>query len=160
VIPSGHPADKVAPGGLPDVKVRRAIRDLARQAREEDLKAEKQARRRVPRRAVSILIRVGLVLIATQIGLFAYLYTTAQLEQQGDQATEKAAATNCETVRHRTYWKVVAYMRDEGHPPASFEQLLGKYIDKLPTDPVTGNELLYSTDGAQRFELQCPGSVR
>jgi hypothetical protein len=150
----------VSPGSLPDVKVRRALRDLAKQAREDDLKAENQARRRIRRRPVSMLIRVGLVLIATQIALFAYLYTAAQLEQQAEQAAEKPAATNCETVRHRTYWKVVAYMRDEGHPPASFEQLLGKYIDKLPTDPVTGNALLYSTDGVQRFELECPGSVR
>jgi hypothetical protein len=51
-------------------------------------------------------------------------------------------------------------MRDHGHPPASFAEMLGKYIDKLPTDPVTGSRLLYSTDGVQRFELQCPGSTR
>jgi hypothetical protein len=157
VIPT---ADKAASGGPPDLEVRRAIRNLAKQARKEELEAEKQARRRTQRRPMSIVIRVGLVLIAIQISLFAYLYTTGRRAPQADQAIKKPAATNCETVRHRTYWKVVAYMRDHGHPPASFAEMLGKYIDKLPTDPVTGSRLLYSTDGVQRFELQCPGSTR
>lgn len=159
MITSSHPSHGPPPGGPPDSDFREAIRDLAKQAREEDLKAEDEARRRSQRRPFPTFVRVGLSLIVVQAVLFAYLYTTGHRHPQTKQQVEKPPAKNCETVRHRTYWKVVAYMRDEGHPPASFEQMLGKYIDKLPTDPATGKTLLYSTDGVQRFELRCPGSA-
>jgi hypothetical protein len=159
MLPSSQPIHQPISGRPPNSEFRDTIRDLAKQAREGDLKAEEEARRRNQRRPIHTFFRVGIALIVVQVALFAYLYTTGQRNPAAPEVTQKPPAKNCETVRHRTFWKVVAYVRDEGHPPASLDQMLGKYLDKLPTDPATGQRLGYSTDGAQHFELKCPGSA-
>ena len=67
------------------------------------------------------------------------------------------APGTCNAIVFDTYWKVVHYIKDVDHPPASLNDLVPKYLDKLPSDPVTGEPLEYSSDGS-RFNLNCPGA--
>jgi hypothetical protein len=145
------------PGGPLNPEFRNAIDELAKQAREQDLLLEEEAKRRAAPRPFQKFVLVGVGLIVVQAALFAYLY-----HRRSAEITKKPVVTKpllpdstCNAALYRTYWKVVSYMRDEGRPPESLELLLGKYLDKLPLDPATGQPLRYSTDG-QRFDLSCP----
>ena len=62
---------------------------------------------------------------------------------------------SCNALVNKTYWKVVAYLREEGHPPPHLDDLVPKYLERVPLDPVTGKALSYSTDGT-RFQVRCP----
>jgi hypothetical protein len=143
------------PGGpLPD-DFRDAIHGLAKQAREEDRQAEDR-RRRAAKRPFSRFVKIGLALIAVQSALLAALY----LNQGKTAATHQEIksilpANSCKALVNKTYWKVVAYLREEGHPPPSLDDLVPKYLERVPLDPVTGKPLSYSTDGA-RFQVRCP----
>jgi len=67
-------------------------------------------------------------------------------------------ANQCASVAYRTYWKIAAYMRDQGHPPAALKDLVGQYVDELPIDPASGKPLFYATDGTN-FDVRCPGAA-
>jgi hypothetical protein len=98
------------------------------------------------------------MLIVLEIVCLGVLYVRGR-QQSAPTDTKRAHIVlrdDCPSAVYRTYWKVVEYMKDHQHPPASVDQLVGKYLDKLPFDPVTGKPLRYSTDG-KRFELRCPG---
>jgi len=132
-----------------------AIHRLARHARREDLRAEEELRGRGERRPIQEIIRVGLVLIALQGVLFAYLYAHLKPETRSE-SVPLAPPKTCNAAINRAYWKVVAYVADHGHPPQQLENLVGSYIEQLPIDPVTGKPLVYSTDG-DRFSIRCAG---
>jgi hypothetical protein len=142
------------PGGPLNPDFRHAIEALAEQAREEDLRAAEELRKRNKPRPVQRFIYVGLLLITLQSALFIYLYTRGKPAVVRPVAV--AAPTTCSGAVSRAYWQVVAYLDHEGHPPVKLEDLLPNYLDKLPADPVSGKPLDYTTDGT-RFTLRCPG---
>jgi hypothetical protein len=146
------------PGGPINPEFRQAIGQLAEQAREEDRRAWAEAHK--PSRPISTIIRIGMVLIFLQGFLYLYLYTKQKREVAvAPPATRLILPSNsCSSTLHKTYWHVVAYVRDHGHPPASLEELVGKYVDKLPADPATGKPLQYSAAG-KSFEVRCPGAA-
>ena len=145
------------PGGPPNAEFREAIIELAKQAREEDQRADHEAKRRHARRPFAQFVRWGVALIVLQAGIYLYLS-----HERGTPTAKKIehgslfSANTCNAVLSKTYWQVVTFQRDQGHPPKDLEEMLGKYLDKLPSDPVTGKALEYSTSG-ERFELHCPG---
>ncbi len=143
------------PGGPMNSEFRDAIHDLAKQARADDDKADEEVRRRLQKKPLSLFIRVGLALIVAQLGVLFYLRYSQPNQgiHRKAEVTEKPAK-DCDMVLRRTYWKVVAYLNETGHPPENLEVMLGKYLDKLPSDPVTGKPLLYSKNG-EKFDLRC-----
>jgi hypothetical protein len=146
------------PGGPTKPEFREAIGRLAEQAQDEDRRAWHEAHR--PRRRLSYFIRTGIVLILLEGILFLYLHATKQHEAAvSPAATRQILPPNsCARTLHRTYWQIVAYARESGHPPVSLDELVGKYVEKLPVDPASGKPLLYSTDGTQ-FDVRCPGAA-
>ena len=146
------------PGGPPNSEFREAIVELAKQAREDDERAEAEVKRRLTKRPFAQFVKFGVALIVLQAALYVYL-TNRKPETVPASAAKKSLfpENNCNAVLYQTYWRIIAFQRDNGHPPAGFDQMLGKYLDKLPNDPVTGKPLDYSTDG-KRFEVRCPGS--
>jgi len=144
------------PDGATSEEFREAIIGLAKQARDEDLRAEAEAKDRLKRTKFGRFVRIGLALIALQGALYVFLTTQApSATKRKVVGSESVFPENtCNAVLYRTYWKVVAYIRAEGHPPTTLEQMLGKYLEKLPTDPVKGKPLVYSTDGT-KFDLRC-----
>ncbi len=143
------------PGGpLPD-DFRDAIHGLSEQAREEDRRAD-DARKRAAKRPFSRFVKVGLALIVAQGALLAVLYRYHEKPVATQQQIKSILPVNsCNALVNKTYWKVVAYLREEGHPPAHLDDLVPKYLERLPLDPVTGKPLSYSTDGAH-FQVRCP----
>jgi hypothetical protein len=144
----------------PNAAFRDTMVELAKQAREDYSRASAELAKRSAKRRFTNFVRVGLVLIAMQIVLYLYLSNRRPTIAPTVVHKSRFADNTCNAVRYQAYWKIVAFLRDNGRPPASLDEMLGKYIDKLPMDPVTGKQLLYSTDGAERFELKCPGSTR
>jgi hypothetical protein len=143
------------PGGPPPHAFDDAVNRLTEQARQEDRQAA-EARKRAARRPFTRFVRIGALLIVAQASLFAYLYS----KQSSTVATRKEIgsilpANSCSAVVNSTYWKIVAYMRAEGHPPRQLEDLVPKYLEKTPSDPGTGKPLSYSTDGSH-FQVRCP----
>jgi hypothetical protein len=143
------------PGGpLPD-DFRDAIHGLAEQARAEDRQAS-DARKRVAKRPFSRFVKVGLALIVAQSALLFVLYHYQEKTVGTRQGIKSILPANsCNALVNKTYWKVVAYLREEGHPPAHLDDLVPKYLERLPLDPVTSKPLSYSTDGT-RFQVRCP----
>jgi hypothetical protein len=147
------------PGGPLPPDFGKAIHQLARQAREEDLRAEEELRKRGERRKIRTFIRLGLALITLEVALYVYLHE----RQKYAVATKPAAAVasrpkTCTAATNRAYWEVVAYVADHGHPPATLAELVGPYVDRLPFDPVSGKPLEYSTDG-DRFTIRCASAA-
>lgn len=137
---------------------REAIQELAEKAREDDRRARQAAVKR--RRPIAYVIAGGAMLIAVQVALYFYLHSKKEemVPAHAAPTTARELPVNtCAGMVHRTYWQVVAYLRDHGHPPEALNDLVGKYADKVPVDPRTGQPLAYSTDG-ERFELRCPGA--
>src|SRR5262245_60658797 len=132
-----------------------AVHRLAEQARKEDRQAA-EARKRAARRPFTRFVRIGALLIIAQISLLAFLFY-----RQGSTAAARKdigsilPANSCSAIVNSTYWRIVAYLRAEGHPPGDLGDLVPKYLDKLPVDPGTGKPLSYSTDGS-RFQVRCP----
>jgi len=146
-----------APGDPLHPDFSNAIHRLARHARREDLRAEEELRKRSQRRPIQKFIRIGLVLIALQGALFAYLYAHNKGVAKSESAPPAPPKT-CNAAVNRAYWKVVAYVADHGHPPQKLENLVGSYVEQVPFDPVTGKPLVYSTDG-ERFTIHCAGEA-
>lgn len=136
---------------------RDAIGGLAAQAREDNRRVEAEAARRAKPNPFTRFVRIGLALIALQAGLFVYLYVRALHPAEIKHTTTRDLfpKNDCNAALYRAYWRIVAFWKDQGSPPASLDQLLGKYFQELPLDPVSGKPLEYSTDG-RRFELRCP----
>jgi hypothetical protein len=151
------------PGGAPRQEFRDAINNLAKEAGEQDRLAAEEARRRLARRPISRFIRIGVALAVLELVVFGILYGFGRRHQQASRKTAQPnsamLANDCAGVVYRTYWKIAAYIRDQGHPPPTLNDLVGAYVDKLPADPATGTPLQYSTDGTQ-FDIRCPGAAR
>jgi hypothetical protein len=143
------------PGGpLPD-DFRDAIHGLRQQAREEDRQAE-DARKRAAKLPFSRFVKMGVALILAQSALLGVLYMNQEKPAATRQETKSILPPNsCNALVNKTYWKVVAYLRAEGHPPPRLDDLVPKYLENLPLDPVTGKSLSYSTDGTH-FQVRCP----
>jgi len=157
---TSSPPSQPPPGGPPNSEFRDAIQDLAKQAREDDKRADDEMRRRFSAKPISRFIRVGFALIVVQLAVYVYLTATREVPHPPKAEVTEKPAKDCSTVARRTSWKIVAYLNDVGHPPETLEVMLGKYLHKLPTDPVTGKPLVYSTDG-KRFDLHCaPAGAR
>jgi hypothetical protein len=155
-MPEADASGPVAPPGgpLPD-DFRDAIHGLRQQAREEDRQAE-DARKRAAKRPFSRFVKIGVALILAQSALLAVLYKNQEKTAATRQEIKSILPANsCNAMVNRTYWKVVAFLRDQGHPPARLEDLVPKYLEIVPLDPVTGKALSYSTDG-RRFQVDCP----
>lgn len=131
------------------------IGKLAKQARDEDLRAAEELRKRSARRPIRKFIRIGSALIALEAALFVYLYTR-QKPAAPPPVISVEPPKNCSGAVNRAYWQVVAFLSQEGHPPANLDELLPKYAAKLPSDPFSGKPLEYATDGTH-FTLRCPG---
>jgi hypothetical protein len=145
------------PGGpLPDF--RNTIQDLAKQARDEDRRSEEEARKLRRRRSFSRFVTVGVFLIAIEFASLAILS-----RHEPGVVVKKApprslfAPGSCNAVVFDTYWKVVKYIKENDHPPATLNELVPTYLDKLPFDPVTRKPLEYSAHG-DHFQLNCPGT--
>ncbi len=142
------------PGGpLPD-DFRDAIRGLSEQAQEEDRQAA-DARRRAARRPFSRFVRIGLLLAAAQLALLALFQFREQTISAHREIEAILPANSCSAAVNKTYWKIVAYQRAQGHPPARLDELVPNYLERVPVDPATGKTLSYSTDGT-RFQVRCP----
>jgi hypothetical protein len=148
------------PGGPLHPEFRNRIRDLANQAREDDQRAAEEARKRQRRRSFSRFVAVGLTLITLELASLAFLYhrTGEGVEIKKATVHSRFAPGSCNGIVFNTYWKVVRYLKANDHPPASLNDLVPKYLDKLPFDPVTGKPLEYSTHG-NHFNLNCPGAT-
>ena len=131
-----------------------AIHRLARHARREDLRAEEELRRRSERSPIYKFIRIGLVLIALQGVLLAYLYARQKTVVPKSASAAPAAPKTCDAAIKRAYWRVIAYLADHGHPPQKLEDLVESYVEQLPFDPMTGKPLVYSTN-EDRFTIRC-----
>jgi len=148
------PRASAPPGGPFSPDFHDAIHELAQQARDEDLRAAADLRKRTSHRPIQKFIRLGMVLIALQAVVFVYLYSQSNRRIVAPVVTRSLfPKNNCSAVLYRTYWKVVAYFREQGHPPANLSDLV---LEQPPFDPITGKPLVYRTDG-ERFTLQCPG---
>lgn len=144
------------PGGPIKGEFRDAIHELAEQAQEEDRRAWQEAHK--VRRPVSYFIIAGAALIVLQGVLYLYLYSkkeSAVPARAVRAATRVLPPNSCVSKVHDTYWQIVAYVRDNGHPPGTLNDLVGKYVDKVPLDPETGKPLVYSPSG-EGFDLSCP----
>jgi hypothetical protein len=146
------------PGGPLPADFRHTIHKLAEQARAEDLKAEEELRKRAEKKPFSRFVWVGATLIVLQLALLAVLYMNGRKEAvRSKQALRTMLPANgCNATAYTTYWKIVSYIRAEGHPPAKLDDLIPKYMENLPFDPVSGKPLEYATDG-QKIQLSCPG---
>jgi hypothetical protein len=132
-----------------------AIHRLTEQAQQEDRHAA-EARKRAARRPFNRFVRIGALLIVAQASFLAFLYYKQGSTVAARKEIESILPTNsCSAVVNSTYWKIVAYLRTEGHPPGRLDDLVPKYLDKSPSDPGTGKPLSYSTDGT-RFQVRCP----
>jgi hypothetical protein len=135
----------------------REIERLAEGAVVEARKGVGPVRRR-PRRRISILIGAGALLALAEVAL---LIVQLRISHQQRTATGSRSMSrpvsvgDCRSVLYDTYRGVVAYMHDQGHPPGTLSELIGKYAERLPSDPRTRQSLLYSSDG-RRFSLRCP----
>jgi hypothetical protein len=145
------------PGG-PLPNFRNTIQDLAKQAQEEDRRAEEDARKSRRRKSFSRFVGGALLLIAVELVSLAVLY-----RHQPEMAVKKAppssrfAPGSCNAIVFDTYWKVVKYIKEKDHPPASLNDLVPDYLGKVPLDPLTSKPLEYSAHG-DRFNLNCPGA--
>lgn len=147
------------PGGPLPPDFGKAIHQLARQARDEDLRAEEELRKRGEQRPIRTFIRLGLVLITLETALFVYLYERQkQAVATRPLAAQASRPKTCTAATNRAYWEVVAYVADHGHPPATLAELVGPYVDRVPFDPVSGKPLQYSTDGDQ-FTIRCASAA-
>ena len=142
------------PGGPLPEEYRDAIHRLSKQAQREDQQAE-EARQRAARRPFSRFVKIGALLIVAQLVLLTALYLRQEAVTAQRQIGSILPANSCNAAVNKTYWTIVAFVRAEGHPPAGLDDLVPKYLDKLPSDPVTGKPLSYSTDGT-RFQVRCP----
>lgn len=77
-------------------------------------------------------------------------------ETQSAPADWIAVGHDCRQALYETYFLVVSYARDHGHPPVTLLDLLGEYAARIPRDPRSGDPLRYQTDGG-RFSLGCTG---
>jgi hypothetical protein len=145
------------PGGAPKPQLRDAIDRLAEEAREQDRLAAEETRKLFSGPPISRFIRVGIALIVVELAMFGILYGRRQQKLSATTVRPNLPelTDKCAALAHETYWKIAAYIRDQGHPPAALSDLVGKYVEKLPTDPVTRKPLGYSTDGTG-FDLHCP----
>ena len=137
-----------------------AIHELAEQAREQDQQTEKDARKQIARKSFSRILWIGIALIIVQLGIFVVLYSMPRSEITVTAPVRRAILPekSCDNAKVRAYWKVVAYLRDNGHLPASLGDLVPQYTPQAPYDPLTGKQLLYSVNG-ERFELSCPSTA-
>ncbi len=136
----------------------REIGRLAHAAREHSARIEERPCPPIPRpRRISPLIWIGVALVLVELLSLAVLYGMRAQERAtvGTTANPMLTRSDCDGVRYRTYWKVVEYLRNEGHPPAALSDLVGTYVDELPFDPRTGKTLEYSRHG-EGFSLHCP----
>jgi len=147
------------PGGPLHPEFRNTIRNLANQAREDDQRAAEEARKRQRRRSFSRFVAVGLTLITLELASLAFFYyrTGRGVEIKKATVQSRFAPGSCNAIVFNTYWKVVRYLKENDHPPASLNDLVPKYLGKVPFDPVTGKPLEYSTNG-HHFNLNCPGA--
>ena len=147
------------PGGPLPADFGKAIHQLAREAREEDLRAEEELRKRGERRPIRTFIRLGLVLITLEVALFFYFHEHQKYAVATRPVVAEASLPKtCTAATNRAYWEVVAYVADHGHPPATLAELVGTYVDRPPFDPVSGKPLEYSTDG-DRFTIRCASAA-
>lgn len=113
------------------------------------------------RRRFSILVWTGVVLIFAEAVLLLFQIRVSQ--QQAAVGTPLLShliyGNDCRAVMYATYRGIVRYERENGKPPKALDELLGKYLDRLPADPATGRSLVYSSDG-MRFSLGCPENAR
>ena len=145
------------PGGPTSADFNTAISELAAQARKEDQQAVEDARKRAKATSFRKFVRFGVALIVVQLVCLGFLYLRARPPQTATpQRANVVIRNDCPGTAYRTYWKVVQYMKDHGQPPANLGELIGKYVDKPPTDPVSGKPLRYTTDG-KNFTVRCPG---
>jgi hypothetical protein len=147
------------PGGPLPSDFRDAISALAEQAREENRRRKEESRKRAERRTASRVIKIGLVLVGLEVISLGVLYGTRLQRITRIAPPVRALSRNdCASVAHRTYWKVVAYIKDKDRAPASLGELVPNYLDRLPLDSATGKPLEYSTDGTH-FDLRCPSQA-
>jgi len=149
-------ASPTPPGGPLPHSYDDALHGLTEQAQAEDRQAA-ETRKRAAKRPFNRFVRMGALLILAQASLLAFLYYYKQGSTVAapTEIRRIVPAKSCSAVVNSTYWKIVAYLRAEGHPPARLEELVPKYLDKSPLDPGTGKPLSYSTDGT-RFQVRCP----
>jgi hypothetical protein len=147
------------PGGAPKPELRDAIDRLAEEAREQDRLATEKTRKLLTPGPTSRFIRLGMALVAVQLVMLGILYGRRQQKFSATivRPNLPKLTDDCAAVAYKTYWKIAAYIREQGHPPAALSELVGRYVEKLPTDPVTRKPLEYSTDGTG-FDLHCPGA--
>jgi len=154
---SAHPrtaTQSSLPGGPLNPEFRHVVNELAHQAREDDRRVKQDAEQRAKKRHFSRVVVVGLLLIAAEAGLLVLLHARSR---SGPKAAITAVPImNCNAAMHVAYWKIVDYMHAEGHPPVKLSDLVPKYADSVPFDPVSRKPLRYSTDGA-KFKVGCPG---
>ncbi len=145
--------DSSLPGGPLNPEFRQVVDKLAHQAQEEDRRAKEDADRRAKRQHFSRFLVIGLLLIAAESGLFVLLYS--RTHQSHKPAVTTVPIKNCSAATHVAYWKIVDYIHAQGHPPANLSDLVPKYADSVPFDPVSRKPLRYSTDGT-KFNVDCP----
>ena len=99
----------------------------------------------------------GVALIVVELLSLVILYTLerGQLTLRETPPNRLLPETECPAEAYRTYWQVVAFLKDKGHPPAALGELIPDYAHKIPSDPKTGKPLDYRTDG-KHFTVRCP----
>ncbi len=141
---------------------RDAIGRLEHEAHEQERLAEEDARKKSSSRHFSTIVVGGSALIVVQLGILAYLMFGAKaavLPQRNGAERPILPPRSCAAVANKTYWLIVRFAHDRGHLPSKLEDLLGRYTDSMPADPVTGRTLEYSTSG-DRFTVTCPGAAK
>lgn len=147
----------------PSPAFREAIDRLADEAREQDRRADEENRKaKKGNKYFPAIIAGGSILIIAQGGLLAYLtYGRKETVLPAKAGVERPIlpANSCAAVVNKTYWRILAFKKDKGRLPARLDDLLGKYIETIPADPVSGKTLAYSVEG-DRFTLRCPTTAR
>ena len=110
-----------------------------------------------PRKSVSFAVWIGIALICVEVISLGVLQTTQsrQLSSRRPQPNPLLHRNDCRGEIYRTYRKIVAYMEDhDRQPPDTLQDLVGRYSDIPPADPVTGKPLVYAKQGA-KLVLRC-----
>lgn len=110
------------------------------------------------RRRFSLLVRTGVGLILAEVVLLLVQFRISQHQAPTigtPLASPLIAGNDCRAELYTTYRGIVRYERANGRPPLALGELVGRYLDRLPADPKTGQSLVYASDGL-RFSLRCP----
>jgi hypothetical protein len=149
---------RTQPGAPESGEFRKRIERLADVAEREVRERRGAPRLRRRSRLRQILWGGGVLITAEALLLVVQLVRVRPpaVRTAARSGAEIFGGSDCRAAIYDAYRGVLSYVRDNQHPPDSLADLIGKYTERLPVDPETGQSLSYSRNG-KHFSLRCPG---